>query len=307
MTASELLRNADMAMYTAKSRGKGRSEQFEKRMHREALDRLELEADLRRAIERGDLLLLYQPIVSLETAAITGMEALVRWVHPERGLLYPAQFVPLAEETGLIAPLGEWVLREACRQAKEWDVRWRPAVPLVVSVNVSGHQVQNVRIVEAVRDAVARVELRPGCLVLEITESVLMQHTETMLERLTQLKAVGIQLAIDDFGTGYSSLSYLQRFPIDILKIAKPFVDDVGRPGGHPVLARAIIALGETLALRTIAEGIELREQWQGLRGLGCELGQGYYFARPLTAEAMGALIAHGVRQERELTSAKRA
>ncbi len=301
MTASELLRNADMAMYTAKSRGKGRSEQFEKRMHREALDRLELEGDLRRAVERGDFLLLYQPIVNLETAAVTGMEALVRWVHPRRGTLYPSQFIPLAEETGLIVPLGEWVLQEACRQAKEWEKRWQPPVPLAISVNVSGHQLQNVEIVNAVQKALHRADLRAECLVLEITESILMQHTETMLERLTELKAVGVQLAIDDFGTGYSSLSYLQRFPIDILKIAKPFVDDVGRGGGHPVLARAIIALGETLALRTIAEGIELREQWQGLRTLGCQLGQGYYFARPLTADAMGTLIAHGVRTAREL------
>ena len=308
MTASELLRNADMAMYTAKSRGKGRSEQFEQRMHREALDRLELEGDLRRAVERGDFLLLYQPIVNLETSAVTGMEALLRWVHPRRGTLYPSQFIPLAEETGLIVPLGEWVLQEACRQAREWDRRMQPAEPLAISVNVSGQQLQHLGIVAAVQKALDRAELPANCLVLEITESVLMQHTETMLERLTQLKAVGVQLAIDDFGTGYSSLSYLQRFPIDILKIAKPFVDDIGRigAGGPPVLARAIIALGETLALRTIAEGIELREQWQGLRALGCELGQGYYFARPLTADSMGALIAHGARTARDLANTRR-
>jgi diguanylate cyclase (GGDEF)-like protein len=295
-TASELLRNADMAMYTAKGRGKGRSERFETRMHREALDRLELEADLRRALERDEMMLLYQPIVSLDTGSVIGMEALVRWRHLDRGLMYPGQFIPLAEETGLIVGIGEWILREACRQAKAWDTKWQPDVPLSLTVNISGQQLQHAGVVDVVRRALARSGLRPHDLVLEITESVLMQHTETMLDRLTELKAVGIRLAIDDFGTGYSSLSYLQRFPIDILKIAKPFVDDVGTGEGHPALARAIIALGESLSLRTIAEGIEMREQWVGLRALGCEMGQGYFFARPLAAEAMGQLIADNAR-----------
>jgi diguanylate cyclase (GGDEF)-like protein/PAS domain S-box-containing protein len=295
-TASELLRNADMAMYTAKGLGKGRSERFETRMHREALDRLELEGDLRRALERDEMTLLYQPIVSLDSGGVIGMEALVRWKHLDRGLMYPGQFIPLAEETGLIVTLGEWILREACRQAKAWDAKWQPAAPLSITVNISGQQLQHAGVVDVVRRALARSGLRPQSLVLEITESVLMQHTETMLDRLTALKAVGVRLAIDDFGTGYSSLSYLQRFPIDILKIAKPFVDDVGTGQGHPALARAIIALGETLSLRTIAEGIELREQWHGLRALGCEMGQGYFFARPLTADAMGELIADNAR-----------
>ncbi len=295
MTASELMRNADMAMYTAKSRGKARSEQFETRMHREALDRLELEADLRRALERGELMVLYQPIVSLDHARIAGMEALIRWNHPRRGLLYPSQFIPLAEETGLIAALGEWVIREGCRQATEWDARWRTPTPRVLTVNVSGQQLQDPGFVDAVRRALVQSGLRPECLVLEITESVLMQRTETMLERLTQLKAVGVRLAIDDFGTGYSSLSYLQRFPIDILKIAKSFVDDIGRDRGQPALARAIIALAENLGLTTIAEGIELREQWQALRALGCDLGQGYFFARPISAAAMEEKISEGL------------
>src|SRR5579863_7568296 len=296
-TSSELLRNADMAMYTAKGRGKGRSERFETRMHREALDRLELEADLRRALERDEMTLQYQPIVSLDAGGVIGMEALVRWRHLDRGLMYPGQFIPLAEETGLIVGIGEWILREACRQAKAWDTKWHPAVPLSLTVNISGQQLKHPGVVDVVRRALARSGLRPHDLVLEITESVLMQDTETMLDRLTELKAVGVRLAIDDFGTGYSSLSYLQRFPIDILKIAKPFVDDVGTGAGHPALARAIIALGESLSLRTIAEGIELREQWLGLRALGCEMGQGYFFARPLAAEAMGQLIADTARE----------
>jgi diguanylate cyclase (GGDEF)-like protein/PAS domain S-box-containing protein len=299
MTASELLRNADMAMYTAKSRGKARSEQFETRMHREALDRLELEGDLRRAIERSEFALLYQPIVSLAEGRIAGTEALIRWNHPRRGVLFPSQFIGLAEETGLIAPLGEWVVTEACRQATEWDARWRPVTPLVMTVNVSGQQLQFPSIVDAVRRALATSGMRPECLVLEITESVLMQHTETMLERLTQLKQVGVRLAIDDFGTGYSSLSYLQRFPIDILKIAKSFVDDVGRERPHPALARAIIALANTLSLHTIAEGIELQEQWHALRVLGCELGQGYFFARPLSSDAMEHMIVQGLDVQR--------
>jgi diguanylate cyclase (GGDEF)-like protein/PAS domain S-box-containing protein len=303
-TASELLRNADMAMYTAKGLGKGRAERFETRMHREALDRLELEADLRRALERDEMILLYQPIVSLDSGAVIGMEALVRWKHLDRGLMYPAQFIPLAEETGLIVSLGEWILREACRQAKAWDAKFQPASPLSITVNISGQQLQHPDVVDVVRRALARSGLRPQSLVLEITESVLMQHTETMLARLTELKAVGVRLAIDDFGTGYSSLSYLQRFPIDILKIAKPFVDDVGTGHGHPALARAIIALGETLSLRTIAEGIELREQWHGLRALGCEMGQGYFFARPLTAENMGELIADGAHPRKSAPQA---
>jgi len=300
ITATELLRNADMAMYTAKGRGKGRLERFETRMHREALDRLELEGDLRRALERDEMSLLYQPIVSLDTGAVIGMEALVRWKHLDRGLLYPGQFIPLAEETGLIVSLGEWLLREACRQAKAWDVEWQPETPLILTVNISGQQLQHAGVVDVVRGALARSGLRPQSLVLEITESVLMQHTETMLARLTALKAVGVRLAIDDFGTGYSSLSYLQRFPIDILKVAKPFVDDVGTGHGNPALARAIIALAESLSLRTIAEGIEVREQWRGLQALGCEMGQGYYFARPLTAADMGQLIARAAGAARE-------
>ena len=290
-TASDLLRNADMAMYTAKSRGKGRHETFEAHMHREVMNRLELEGDLRRAVAGGtEFALVYQPIVDLRSGAVSGVEALVRWNHRGRGLMYPSQFIPLAEETGLIVPLGTWVLREACRQAQEWDSR-SPGGALTLTVNLSGHQLQHAGIVDVVHDALAASGLAGDRLVLEITESVLMQQTDLMLQRLRALKTVGVRLAIDDFGTGYSSLSYLQRFPIDILKIAKPFVDDVGLPSTDPALARAIIALGETLCLRTIAEGIEAPEQLAGLRALGCELGQGYYLSRPLSGAAMGELL----------------
>jgi diguanylate cyclase (GGDEF)-like protein/PAS domain S-box-containing protein len=288
--ASDLLRNADMAMYTAKSRGKARYELFEQRMHREAMERLEIEGDLRRAVERNEFGLLYQPIVDLKTGAVVGVESLLRWHHPMRGTVYPSQFVPLAEETGLIVPLGTWVLREACRQARVWDPKLDGTFAL--SVNVSGHQLQHAAVIDMVRGALAEFGWPAERLVLEITESILMQNADVMLQRLEGLKALGVRLAIDDFGTGYSSLSYLQRFPIDILKIAKPFVDGVGSARAESALARAIIALGETLCLTTIAEGIEVQEQLVGLQQLGCELGQGYYFAQPLSGEALGVMLA---------------
>ena len=288
--ASDLLRNADMAMYTAKSRGKARYELFEQHMHRAAMERLEIEGDLRRAVERGEFALQYQPIVDLKTGAIAGVESLLRWRHPLRGVVYPSQFIPLAEETGLIVPLGTWVVREALRQARLWDPKVEGTFYL--TVNVSGLELQHPGVVDVIRGALEEFGWPAERLVLEITESILMQNADIMLQRLEALKALGVHLAIDDFGTGYSSLSYLQRFPIDILKIAKPFVDGVGTAGAQSALARAIIALGETLCLRTIAEGIEVQAQLAGLQQLGCELGQGYYFAQPLSGEAMGAMLA---------------
>jgi len=281
-SASDLLRNADMAMYIAKQSGKGRYCRFEPRMHVEALERLELEGDLRHAIDRGEFTLRYQPIVALKTGAIAGVEALVRWNHPTRGMLSPLTFIPLAEETGLIVPLGRWVVREACRQAVGWQPLRMAGEPLTLTINISGHQLQGEHVVEDVRSALHDSGLDPRHLVLEITESVLMQQSETILERLHALKSLGVRLAIDDFGTGYSSLGYLQRFPIDILKIDKSFVDDVGRGDGNSALARAVIALGDTLRLETIAEGIELKQQLSGLQDLGCELGQGFFFDRPI-------------------------
>ena len=281
-TASDLLRNADMAMYIAKQSGKGQYRRYEARMHTEALERLELEADLRHAIDRDEFTLRYQPIVLLHTGEIAGVEALVRWNHPTRGMMSPLQFIPLAEETGLIVPLGRWVVREACRQAVGWQPLRPEGHPLTLTINISGHQLQGEHVVEDVRRALSDSGLDPRQLVLEITESVLMQQSETILERLHALKALGVRLAIDDFGTGYSSLGYLQRFPIDILKIDKSFVDDVGRGDTESALARAVIALGETLQLQTIAEGIELKQQLNGLQDLGCELGQGFFFDKPI-------------------------
>jgi len=281
-TASDLLRNADMAMYIAKQSGKGQYRRYEARMHTEAMERLELESDLRHAIEREEFTLRYQPIVALNTGEIAGVEALVRWNHPTRGMLSPLTFIPLAEETGLIVPLGRWVVREACKQAVGWQHLRPKGRPLTLTINISGHQLQGEHVVDDVRRALSDSGLDPRQLVLEITESVLMQQSETILERLHALKSLGVRLAIDDFGTGYSSLGYLQRFPIDILKIDKSFVDDVGRGDTESALARAVIALGETLQLQTIAEGIELKQQLSGLQDLGCELGQGFFFDKPI-------------------------
>ncbi len=298
-TADELLRNADVAMYAAKRRGKGRHETYESRLYADVRERLDMEAALRGAIERNELCLRYQPIVSLRTGEIYGAEALVRWEHPRFGHLPPLHFVPLAEETGLIVAVGEWVLREACRQLQSWRSA-HPAKRLSISVNISGRQLQELKIVDEIRGALADSGVDPEAVVLEITESVLMQQTETVLEQLQRLKALGVRLAIDDFGTGYSSLSYLQRFPIDILKIAKPFVEDVGSGVAKSALARAIVGLGETLKLQTIAEGIEIAEQWAGLIELGCELGQGYYFAPALPATQINEMLSAPPRQLRQ-------
>ena len=290
-TADDLLRNADVAMYSAKRRGKGRTATYEAQMVSDSRQRLEMEAALRGAIERDELVLHYQPIFFLQSGRICGVEALVRWEHPRYGHLLPQHFIPLAEETGLIVKLGGWVLHQACRQVQQWREAY-PADRLTVSVNISGRQLQEPELVEEARGALADTGVDPDALVLEITESVLMQQTGSVLEQLQDMKALGVQLAIDDFGTGYSSLSYLQRFPIDILKIAKPFIDDVGAGIEKSALARAIIGLGDTLKLRTIAEGIEVAEQRAALITLGCELGQGYFFAPPLPSSGIDRMLA---------------
>ena len=280
---SEMLRNADTAMYAAKRAGKGRFEAYASQMSSDVRHRLELERALRRALEKGELVLHYQPIVSLQTGVMTGVEALVRWEHPQFGHLLPQHFIPMAEETGLITRVGSWVLHEACRQAGRWR-RDYPALRLTVAVNLSGRELHEQNVVEDVRVALEETRIDPEALVLEITESVLMQETPMVLERLKQLKALGVQLAIDDFGTGYSSLSYLQRFPIDILKIAKPFVDRLDRGSEDWTFTDAILRLASALQLTVVAEGIERPEQASALRRLECALGQGYFFARPLDA-----------------------
>jgi diguanylate cyclase (GGDEF)-like protein/PAS domain S-box-containing protein len=288
--ADDLLRNADMAMYAAKRRGKGRAETYESRMYADIRERLDLEAALRAAIEKHELTLFYQPIVNLQSGGIHGVEALLRWEHPQFGRLLPQHFIPLAEETGLIVQLGSWVLGEACRQLQVWRAA-HPKLSLAISVNISGRQLQGAGLADALRQTLTSSGVEPSSLVLEITESVLMQQTDAVLERLQQLKGFGVRLAIDDFGTGYSSLSYLQRFPIDILKIAKPFVEEVGQGADRSALARAIIGLGDTLKLQTIAEGIERAEQRAALTELGCTLGQGHHSGFSLPPAAIDELL----------------
>ena len=252
---------------------------------------IDLRPDLPYALARGELSLRYQPIVELATARITGFEALARWEHPVHGTIAPLEFIPLAEETGLIAELGRWILREACGQVARWNAERPGQAPLTVSVNLSVQQLRQPDLARTVGQALADTALPPNCLTLEITESMLLDDEPTVA-RLHQLKATGAQLAIDDFGLGYSSLSHLRRYPIDMIKIDKMFVDELTSDVGGPTLTRAIVGLGRSLRVATVAEGIEAAEQCEPLRDSGCELGQGFYFAKPLTSAEANALLA---------------
>jgi diguanylate cyclase (GGDEF)-like protein len=292
-----LIQNSDLAMYQAKKNGTGRCQVFEPAMQVSRQKALDLEAHLRGAVERDELLLCYQPIVDLATGAITGVETLVRWRHPERGVVPPLEFIPVAEETGLILPIGSWVLRQACRQASEWNTRRSQQPPLTMSVNLSALQLHQSDLPATVAQALEESRLDPRCLILEITESVLLHDTDTaaVTQRLHALKALGVCLAIDDFGTGYSSLAYLRRFPVDILKIDKSFVDEVGHGSAASALARAIVNLGHTLQLATVAEGIETAEQLIEVRDSGCRFGQGYFFAKPMAVDVVEAYLSGAV------------
>jgi diguanylate cyclase (GGDEF)-like protein/PAS domain S-box-containing protein len=292
-TAEELLRNADVAMYLAKAQGKDRLAFFRTSIHEGTIEQIQLKTDLPMALERGEFRLMYQPVAELETGQVRGVEALLRWEHPRRGSIGPTQFIPLAEETGVIVPLGRWALREACRQAAEWMAQ--PGVePITVSVNLSARQIQDPGLVSDVMIALRETGLPARLLTLEITESALMQDVETTTQTLNALKAIGLRLAIDDFGTGYSSLSYLRRFPVDILKIDRSFVATLDSSDTEAALVRSILSLGQTLELETIAEGIEREAQLHELQALGAHLGQGYFFARPLDADAIAAIVASG-------------
>ncbi len=277
----ELMRNADVAMYAAKTAGKGRFLVYEASMQIAASERKEMEAEIDKALRENRFLLHYQPIVELHSGYLLGVEALIRWQHPERGMIMPAEFIPVAEETGQIVPLGRWVLAQACREVKVWQARLPKGRQVRVGVNVSAVQLAKSDICADVKRALAISDIDPGCLVIELTESVLMQNSESVLATLTELKKLGVRVAIDDFGTGYSSLTYLHRFPIDILKIDRSFVERLGGVDGGEDFARAIITLGNTLDLEIVAEGIELEHQQRELVELGCVAGQGYYYSRP--------------------------
>ncbi len=292
-SAEEMLRDASVAMGQA-HRSEGGFALFDPEMHAEAIRRIEVETELRTAIEEHQLVLYYQPTIDLRTETITGVEALVRWQHPHRGLIAPNEFIPLAEETGLIVPLGKWVTQEACRQARAWQQEIPSIEPIVLSVNLSPRQLRHPNIVRDVADALDDTGLPPSRLVLEITESGLMTDTAATLNRLFELKSLGVKLAIDDFGTGYSSFAYLRRFPIDILKIDKSFVDGIATEPTAGALVDAMIRIAKTLNLETIAEGVEQVEQADRLRALHCDTAQGYLYSRPVPAEAIAALLREG-------------
>jgi diguanylate cyclase (GGDEF)-like protein len=285
-----MLRAADMAMYVAKSAGKGRLEVFQPSYHTNQLDRDQLRADLYEALDGEQLELHYQPIVQVDSGQITGFEALLRWHHPSRGMVSPAEFIPLAEETGLIVPIGRWILHQATRQAAQWQ-EFSPLGRLRMSVNVSVRQFQHPDLVGDVSEALRLSKLDPCLLTLEITESLFVHDTNGTRAKFTELKELGVRLALDDFGTGYSSLSHLRQFPIDTLKIDKSFIDGVTTSTeGHAVVA-AITQLGQTLRLEVVAEGLETADQVEALSRLDCPLGQGYHFAKPLSAEGAAELL----------------
>jgi len=291
-TANQVLRNADLAMYKAKAAGRDRYALFDPLMSAELLGRLQLEAELRRAIENEELRVYYQPLVSMSTGGIVALEALVRWQHPERGLLAPREFVPLAEETGLIVPIGEWVLRQACRQAVVWQAGRGAGEPLVLNVNVAARQFQALSLVETVRSVLEETGLPPGLLKLEVTESAVMADPANAVRMLTGLKAMGVQLAIDDFGTGYSSLGYLKSFPVDTLKVDRSFVEGLPEDEHAVALVRGVMALAKSLHLTVTGEGVETPEQSTSLEELGCDFGRGYLYGRPVPGDVTGRLLA---------------
>jgi diguanylate cyclase (GGDEF)-like protein len=295
----DILRDADIAMYRAKENGKARYELFDHGMHARAVSRLQLESDLRQAIERKEFCVYYQPIVSLQTGRLAGFEALVRWNHPRRGLVSPADFIPVAEETGLIVPIGEWVLNEACVHIRQWQIDSPSHRNLSLSVNLSARQVAQPDLLDRIKEALGQSKLNPHCLKLEITESVVMENAEAAALMFKQLRSLGVQLSIDDFGTGYSSLSYLHRFPLNYLKIDRSFVMRLTTDNDNAIV-RTISTLARNLGMEVIAEGIETEEQHQQLKMLGCEYGQGYLFSRPVDNKSVAHLLAQDSKRDAE-------
>lgn len=294
--AEPLLRDADAAMYRAKDRGRGRFEFFDQEMRAHVLERLEIETSLRRALERRELRVFYQPKIDLLTGRIVGVESLIRWEHPERGLLAPGAFIGVAEETGLIVPIGLWVLEQSCRQVLRWQAE-RPSMgALNVAVNLSGRQLTAPSLVQDVAAVLATTGIDPKQVELEVTESVLMDDVEASAVTLAELRDLSVHLSVDDFGTGYSSLAYLRRFPVDKLKVDRSFVSGLGEDDSDSAIVAAVINLAHTLGLEAVAEGVETPEQLAGLRDLGCDLAQGYFMARPLPSEQLGELLSENPR-----------
>ncbi len=296
--AEQVLRDADIAMYSAKASGRGKYRVFDPAMHKAVLERLALETDLHRAIQQEEFLLYYQPIVCLETGQIAGFEALLRWQHPQRGLLQPATFIPIAEETGLINTIGNWVVRQACRQLQQWQQEWQHqpfvAPTLTISVNLAAQQFAQPNLVEQIDRILTDVGLPPHCLTLELTESAIMEHAQAAATVLKQLRERHIRLSIDDFGTGYSSLSYLHSFPVDALKIDRSFIQRLDGTPETLSLVPLIIEIAKAMNMKVIAEGIETQRQLEQLQLLQCKLGQGFLFSQPLPSDQIVHLITTG-------------
>jgi len=291
VTPDDLLREADVALYAAKAAGKGQAILYDPCMGRGAGERLELETDLRRALQRGELLLHFQPQMDLASGEVLAVEALLRWRHPRRGLVPPAEFIPLAEETGLILPIGRWVLEAACRQARAWQNLRPSTAPLVVGVNLSPRQFVQPDLVDQVRRALSAADLPAHCLELELTESAVMQDGAAALAALQSLKALGVRLAIDDFGTGYSSLDYLRRFPVDTLKVDRTFVQELDHSRRTVAIVEAVTRLAHAVGMEVVAEGVETSSQLLHASAVHCDRGQGYYFARPLPPAELEAFL----------------
>jgi Amt family ammonium transporter len=294
LDAQNVVRKADIAMYQAKAAGKARSVRFHDGMDPPAIGRLDLETDLRRAVDRGEWVLHYQPEFDLRSGELVGMEALVRWQHPDRGLVPPGEFIPLAEETGLIAQIGEWVLREACRQTQAWQALRPAEAPLTVGVNIAARELAEPTFVARVKAILDEFGLAPTALRIELTESSAMRDPQWTTAVLQGLRALGVELAVDDFGTGYSSLSYLSSLPVDVLKIDRAFVVALENDRSGSAIVTAIVAVAHTLSMQVTAEGIETAAQLEQLKRLGCERGQGYYLSRPLTADRFEDFLRSG-------------
>ncbi|MEO1464721.1 MAG: EAL domain-containing protein [Cyanobacteria bacterium J06633_1] len=292
----DILRDADLTMYSAKEQGKARYEVFNSSLRDRALQRLELETDLRRALERNEFEVYYQPITSLPLGTLSGFEALARWNHPVKGSIGPGDFIPVCEETGLIVPLGRWLLKEACKAARSWQLKYPEHPPIKMSVNLSGQQFREPELIEEIEAVLTETGLAGKFLKLEITESILIDNLETVTEIILKLRQKDIQFSIDDFGTGYSSLSYLHRFPVDTIKIDRSFVSQMQSSGENSAIVKAIVTLAHMLDMDVIAEGIETTTQLAQLKLLQCEYGQGFFFSKPLSQEHAEAFVANSPR-----------